>query len=113
MHDDVDRPADRSVVQDSIPGDVPVVRDIGHILVADDDQQVEIRLIAFSGSSTRRQPTATKPHSRERPAVVAACARAWGPAAAARACHAESQGARTLAASQKAPEHAPLIPRSA
>ena len=46
MNDDVDGSSDRLVAQDLILGDIPIVRDLGQIRMADDDQQVEIRLVA-------------------------------------------------------------------
>ena len=47
MHDDVHRPRDRSIAQDLVLRDIPTVRDIGEVGVADDDQQIIIGLIAI------------------------------------------------------------------
>src|SRR3546814_1537773 len=49
MHDDVDLTGDGRVARDPVLGDIPVVGDVGEILVADDDQQIEVVLIAGLG----------------------------------------------------------------
>ena len=47
MDNDVQRPSDIGVAEDLVLGDVPMVGDVGEILMADNDQQVEIGLIAI------------------------------------------------------------------
>src|SRR3546814_10955249 len=44
-----DRTGDGRVARDPVLGDIPVVGDVGEILVADDDQQIEVGLIAVLG----------------------------------------------------------------
>ncbi|MNV21537.1 hypothetical protein D3C71_1124750 [compost metagenome] len=46
MNDDVDGPTDIGVAQDRVLRVPPVVGDVGQLLMADDDQQVEIRQVA-------------------------------------------------------------------
>ena len=46
MHDDVHRPCNRNIAQDLVLSDIPIFRNIGEIGVADDDQQIIVRLIA-------------------------------------------------------------------
>jgi hypothetical protein len=49
MDDDVDWPADRRIAKDPVLGDIPVIGDLGEVAVTDDDQQVEVGLIAILG----------------------------------------------------------------
>src|SRR3546814_6877330 len=49
MDDDVDRPTYIVIVQDLVLGDIPIVRDVRQVGMADDDQQIEIGLIAIFG----------------------------------------------------------------
>ncbi|GGJ41436.1 hypothetical protein GCM10011393_09500 [Sphingopyxis bauzanensis] len=49
MDDDVDGPRDLRIAQNLILGDIPIFGNIGEIGVADDDQQIIIRLIAILG----------------------------------------------------------------
>jgi len=46
VDDDVDRARDAGVARDPVLGDVPVIGDIGEVFMTDDDQQVEIGLVA-------------------------------------------------------------------
>src|SRR3546814_7450114 len=49
MDDDVHRPLDFGVAQNAVLGDIPIVRDIGEVLMIDHHQQIEIGLIAVLG----------------------------------------------------------------
>ena len=46
MDDDVHRPPDLGVPQDAVLGDVPIMGDVGEIVMIDDNKEVEIRLVA-------------------------------------------------------------------
>jgi len=49
VNDDVDRAPDRGIAQDPVLGDIPMIGNVGEILVTDDNQEIKVRLIAFLG----------------------------------------------------------------
>jgi hypothetical protein len=49
VDDDVHGSRDRGIAQDLVLRDIPIIRDLGEVFVADDDQQIIVRLIAVVG----------------------------------------------------------------